>query len=58
MIVENVRKRPRDHPHLRGVVPDPFHRVGLSSTGLAVGEDGPVEALKDGVDQRSEGLFV
>ena len=58
VVVEDVREGPRDDAHLLGVVPQPLHRERLPGSGLAVREDGSVEAFEDGVDQRGERLFV
>ena len=58
VIVKNVSEGSRDDPHLSWVVSHTLHGEGLACTRLSVGKDGSVEPLEDGVDKRSEGLFV
>jgi hypothetical protein len=58
MIVEYVSEGSRDDPHFRRVISHPLHGEGLAGSCLSVGKDGSVEPLEDGVDERSEGLFV
>ena len=58
MVIKDVGKGPRDHPHFEWIVSDAFHCERFSGSCLAVGEDGSIEALKDRINQRRKRLLV
>ena len=57
-VVEDVLERVGDDALEDGIAADAFHREGLAGPGLAVGKDGPVEAVEDRVDEGRKCLGI